>query len=422
MDDLFASQPDPEDALLNAVYGMLRQEQGPTLASFLAERCEKRGVSSRMLAEALEVTPASAQRYLNGEVDGISWSTQAAMAGFLLVSPEDVYRLSAAGAPASESRRIEKARRFGLLTDLFDLKRLRDAGFIESKVDLEAAERRILDFFGVNSLSEYAQMADAEPAFSLPTRAAKAGQSRARLSEADRMRRFWVNLVHAQFQRYDNPYPYDRERLKQVVAKLRVATADVEKGFIAYRKALYECGVTVIVQAYIAGSGIKGATFVVQDKPCIVLTNYKDKYDLLWFTLAHELCHAVNDYDIIRGQGYHLSGENELFMDEALERTADAFARQLLLPDAAYRQAARVIDMPPVVRELAQAYGVHPSIIYGRFLFENKDKKKVWAKYNTLNHRPSGIAAIHHQPVEAWKRATLEDSLDEIRHSLEMTT
>ena len=44
---------------------------------------------------------------------------------------------------------------------------------------------------------------------------------------------------------------------------------------------------------------IKGATFVINNKPCIVITDFNKNYGTIWFSLIHELHHVLFDLDSI---------------------------------------------------------------------------------------------------------------------------
>src|SRR5690606_9925777 len=133
---------------------------------------------------------------------------------------------------------------------------------------------------------------------------------------------------------------------------------------------LYEAGVSVLVLSYLTKTQIRGLTVISDDKPYIILTNFNKRYDTLWFTLAHELCHVLEDFDFVKEQGYHLSGGSDLFQDELLEDRANLFAREILISTDEYEYIKRFIEAEGIVLEYAEENCIHPSIIYGAYLYD----------------------------------------------------
>ena len=188
---------------------------------------------------------------------------------------------------------------------------------------------------------------------------------------------------------------------------------NVENGFRYFLKALYECGVTVIVASYLSKTSIFGGTFVVNKKPCIVLTNYFKRYDRLWFTLAHELKHVLFDLEIIEKQGYHLTGQDDLFQDDYIEEQANKFARDLLLPRDQYNSVKNLIDVPEIVHSYGQQVNVHPSIIYGFYLYDNKNEHNFYKKFI-----PNTKKTLNNIEVNPWKTKTILEAIEISKRNL----
>src|SRR5690606_17059803 len=121
--------------------------------------------------------------------------------------------------------------------------------------------------------------------------------SKSKISSQDFMNDFWIKCAYNQFIRINNDNEFNLETLEDIVTKIRPYSLDVESGLLTVVRALFKIGVTVIVQDYISKTAVYGASFFINNKPCIVLTNHYKRYDLLWFTLFHELAHILFDLE-----------------------------------------------------------------------------------------------------------------------------
>ena len=90
--------------------------------------------------------------------------------------------------------------------------------------------------------------------------------------------KFWVDSAYRVFKDIANPNEYNREDLKNIIIKVKPYSQDVNDGLLIVCKALYHCGVTVIAQELLPTTQVRGGTFVINDKPCIVLTDYRKSY------------------------------------------------------------------------------------------------------------------------------------------------
>ena len=94
-------------------------------------------------------------------------------------------------------------------------------------------------------------------------------------------------------------------------------------------RALYNVGVTVIFQPMLSRTQIRGATFLINNKPCIVVTDLHKSYPTIWFSLIHELHHVLFDLEELEKVKYHLTGEPDLFLMQ--EDKANEFASEYLI-------------------------------------------------------------------------------------------
>lgn len=356
-------------------------------------------LSQRQLSQALSVNRRTVQRILSREAQKIDLDTFQKIQQFLDVSPEELLNMYNANLEPSELRELERAKKAGYISRNFDLGKLKKEGFVSTDRDFDTIEERIKQFFELSSIYEYEVAGQEIPMF-----------SRTRRSYSNKMLKFWVVSAIRQIRLIGNSNPFDREMLKQVIPRLRQLTRDEEKGLLRAARALYSAGVTLVVQGYLTGTQIRGATFVVDGQPALVLTDYKKKYDTVWFALLHELYHVLKDLGRIEKLGYHITGEEQdLFVSQMSEKEADEFASQFLLSDEKFDYIRRFIDIPEVVRDHAKEWNVHPSIIYGRYAFENNE----YGKY--AKHRPSVSKAVEALRVHPWDQESIETASESLK-------
>lgn len=247
---------------------------------------------------------------------------------------------------------IESARKATFLVKNFDVKMLTKLGFFCNEDDTDKLVEKALSFFGYSSIKEFEEQLD-EPLY-----------SRAKRSFSDKMKDFWIKSAYQSFKIIDNPNEYNRERLKDLIVKIKPYSQDLHNGLFTVCKALYNLGVTVIFQNYLSTTQVKGATFILNGKPCIVLTDFNKKYPTLWFTLMHELHHVLFDFDLIETNSFHLTGDNDLFL---IEEKADSFAREIFLSEEKFHYIKKYINNPYLVSKFAKENEIHESIVYSFF-------------------------------------------------------
>lgn len=127
---------------------------------------------------------------------------------------------------------------------------------------------------------------------------------------------------------------------------------------------------------------MRAATFCINDKPCIAITNYKDYYSTLWFALFHELYHVLYDWEeIVNSEGAtHISaGMSTGTIDED---AANAFAARYLFDDEKMELVIPFMDDRNYVAKVARGYNVHESIVYALYAYKySTNENKLFAKY-----------------------------------------
>ena len=273
------------------------------------------------------------------------------------------------GIPVDVTKDLSDARKNSFIISNFDLKNLFKIGFIKSKNEFANIENRIKTFFSIDNIEDYVNK------FYIPA------FSRTKRNANTLMREFWVRSAFVHFEMLKNPNKFDRQALVDLIPKIRPYTMNVEKGLKTVTQALYNIGVTVIFQPHLPTTQVRGATFVVLDKPCIALTDLNKNYATIWFALLHELHHILYDYEQIKSQVFHLTGEVDLFLLQ--EDAANDFARDFLFSIERTKYIKAHINNNYLVSEYAKEVQVHPSIIYNFYCYDmNKtDNENHWGRF-----------------------------------------
>jgi Zn-dependent peptidase ImmA (M78 family) len=119
----------------------------------------------------------------------------------------------------------------------------------------------------------------------------------------------------------------------------------------------FSVGVTVVFQPSVENLQVRGATMSVNDKPCIVLSDFQKNYPTLWFALLHELHHVLFDFEEINKRVYHLtSAEGDLFLMD--EEKADKFATDFFLHESRLKYASSYINSDYHIKKLANEWSL----------------------------------------------------------------
>lgn len=386
-------------------------DSGATLGKLIQQHRDDLGISQRQLCNALDISRRSIQRVVNGEAKGVDAEIIGKIAVFFQIETRELIQTHFAEKGLDGD--LGRTKRLGFVAREFDLVGLRKLGLTDTAADLEHVEQRVIEFFGYDSIYEYAE--------ELPL----ALNSQVQHGVSLKMQRLWASAVHKQFSKIDNDNPFRPDQLKSLTKEIRRFTKDEEHGFIRFVRRLYQCGVTVIVESYVANSAVYGATMMVRGRPCIVITNRDKRYDLLWRTLAHEICHAIAHRRQIQEWGYLVNDDESLCADR-VEEQAEEFAAEVLVPAEKRRLIQPHIHQDLVVRRKAEEWGVHPSIIYGLYLdrdlkeadpsFRSREYSKFRKKHLISSER--AIKSFHHLNTETWKRKTLDETVPLLESTL----
>jgi addiction module HigA family antidote len=175
----------------------------------------------------------------------------------------------------------------------------------------------------------------------------------------------WGEIVAANI----HPATLDPGRLVDAVPGIRSLTrlAAFPVAIERLRRICAEAGVVAVYVPELPGARVSGAArWTREGVPVIQVTLRYRADDQFWHTVFHELGH------IIRDPRRETRVEDRETPDEAtnepdIEAAADLFARDALIPPAAYDSFVQTGDFSPrAVREFAKEIGVSPGVVAGR--------------------------------------------------------
>jgi HTH-type transcriptional regulator/antitoxin HigA len=236
-------------------------------------------------------------------------------------------------------------------------------GWIKGSAEVAELESEVLEFFGVKTIEDVAQM-------TMPA-AARQSTSYAEttpyhLAWLCRVRRLAAEIRVGEFR---------EDRLPELFAKLRELRSS-EQDIPHVPGLLAEYGIRFLIVEHLPKTRIDGvALWLDPSSPVIALSLRYDRIDTFWFTLAHELGHIFYG-DAREGLGSELIdadlvGENKVSkgaMPDA-ELKANEFASDLIVPTA--ELDAFVVRVQPYfskvkIRSFSDQCRVHPGIVVGQ--------------------------------------------------------
>lgn len=362
------------------------------------DRLSELGITQSRAEDILSIEKKSLNSILNNDAKRVDIVTILKLSQFLNIEVDNIVKLYLHEIPSNKIGEIEQTRKSSYIVENFDLPQLAKQGLISSKTDYIEIEKRLLRFFGYSSIFDYS-LGVLAPAF-----------SKVKRNASDQMREFWVKSAFAQFEKISNENKYIREDLIDLIPKIRPYTRNLETGLLTVIKALYHCGVTVIYQPNLTNVSVRGATMVVNKKPCIVLTDNGKRYPTLWFALMHELHHVLYDFDELSKRTFHITGDPDLFLIQ--EDKADSFAREYLFGSEKSKYIKPFINEPFLVNGYASKHQVHPSLIYNFYCWDESQNgdKYVWSRYSDMF--PDINIALNKLNLNPFDKETLDETVE----------
>lgn len=340
--------------------GETLQEVIETLGMTKAELADRIGKTPKTVGEIIKhgapITPSTAMEL--EKVLGVPssfWNNR-----------ERRYRESL--ARQEERKRLEK--RVGWLKSL-PVREMVKAGWIKWHKDKAEQLKELLRYFGVASPQQWKKI------WLSPETAYRKSKAFAGKPEASSV---WLRKGELQAQQV-NTRPFNKEAFRSLLQDIRALTKTAPERFEKEVVTLCaEVGVAVVFTPPIKGAPVYGVTRWLTPEKALIQLSLRGKFeDLLWFTFFHEAGHIL------------LHGKKEIFIEgndshDEREQKADRFARDLLIPPAAYRQfikSGRYRD-PGAVKAFATQLEISPAIVVGRLQYE---KLLLFSRMNNLRRR-----------------------------------
>ncbi len=132
-------------------------------------------------------------------------------------------------------------------------------------------------------------------------------------------------------------------------------------------------GIILVTEKHLSDTYLDGGAMLDRDgRPIIGLTLRFDRLDNFWFVLLHELGHVF--LHLMEGLRYDFFDEEETAGDDKVEREADVFALDSLIPEARWDEClSRFALSEEAVQIDAKNLGIDASIIAGRIRKERGD-------------------------------------------------
>lgn len=155
-----------------------------------------------------------------------------------------------------------------------------------------------------------------------------------------------------------------------------------DDGPVRARDLLLSKGIVVVAEPQIPGMKVDGAAFLLDGTPVIGLTLRRDTVDNFWFTLLHEVGHVILHSRTGLSTGF-FDDTDTADVDE-IEREANSFASNLLIPEEQWKRSpARITKSPAVIEKFAKELGINPAIVFGRIQKERGN----YATFSNLTGR-----------------------------------
>lgn len=363
----------------------------PTLKELFETKIKELEISPRAAYDILNIQHRTLNGILEGTQKSVDYTNLIKLSNFLQLPKERVIKMYLDSLEINFPYDVIPPEKIKFIKENFDLAVLKKEGFIDSITDFSEIERKLISRLGLKSILEY-RKPPIDVAFS----------SGFFKPKNELTRSFWIQAAITCFEEINNPYDYSRESLINYFPQIRWYSLNVERGLVEVIKELYKLGITVIYQSPLQALQLRGATFSVNDKPCIVLTNYIGYYATLWFALIHELYHVLFDWSDIKANRYHLTDDsNDQLSVQEREKMADDFARDYLLSQDKLETIRPYLNDSLYVNHFATNNHIHPSIIYVFYAYANGKKDRLaWPRARRLS--PDYHIATNHIDY-SWK-------------------
>ncbi|WP_372714350.1 HigA family addiction module antitoxin [Ilyobacter sp.] len=178
--------------------------------------------------------------------------------------------------------------------------------------------------------------------------------------------------------------PFNKAKIKELIPKFRKLTRlRFEDAISELKNLCAEVGIAVVVEKHFPKTFVSGLTkWVGKEKALILLSVKGNCSDIFWFSFFHELGHVLNH----NKKDIFINFENNEAEKLEIEREADEFAKESLIPNVEYRKFLEIGIDKNTITAFSDKLGIHPGILVGRL---QKEKKIIYSQYNDLKQKIS---------------------------------
>ena len=182
----------------------------------------------------------------------------------------------------------------------------------------------------------------------------------------------WSLQVLAQAADRKTPVKFDRKNMDKSFFRSLTSLSVLDEGPKLAREFLIKNGIILEIVPHLKNTYIDGASFIdAKNRAIIGLTIRYDRIDNFWFTLLHELAHIILHLEPggFFADDMSLRGSES---DDEIEKQADAFAEEALLPDDFPLSSRQFVSKEDIL-QYASAHNIHPAIAAGRIQHDRND-------------------------------------------------
>jgi HTH-type transcriptional regulator/antitoxin HigA len=337
------------DALKSGAVSILKADSLEELPSILIRARISQGMSQRQLAEKLGIKEQQIQRYESEEYASASLRRLAEIARALQLSIGEV----------AELRRVSINDQHTNVRDidwrLFPVKEMYRRNWFDwftGSEDAAMTEAATL-------AKDFVTSALREPAAALRRQRVRSG------AVVDPFALLaWECRVLLLAKKNQIKGKYDSSSLDEKWFRKLAQESRFDDGPVRAKKYLENIGISLIIEPHLQHTHLDGAAFLRGEAPIIGLTLRYDRIDNFWFVLFHELIHVIKH--LRKGKKEEIFDDMEAEPD-VLERAADAFAGQRLIPEQVWEKAlARYVRSNGSIISFAEEQKINPAIVAGR--------------------------------------------------------
>lgn len=190
------------------------------------------------------------------------------------------------------------------------------------------------------------------------------------------------------FSRNESIPEYSNKKFIEKISSLKNLSMESQGVFLEkIKKELFECGVLLVYLPGFKNTHIGGALKWIKDHPVIMLKTHKQREDVFWFNLFHEIGHIIKhsrkDFFVdFKETELESSSEN----DEK-EKEANLFAKETLLPSLneikEELKSCETKDLDSRLKSVAEINNVSVSVLAGRLcheLYQTSRNPIIWQR------------------------------------------